>query len=416
MNDIDQIIKTFHRRNIELYRIVINQFNNYNIVLSPNCEPSIDVYDNSWLRLIFCYSANKIGYIDVPSGSATAIEYILANYINNNQHIAINSILSNSEVFPYTKPAANTDKCQYEFQGFKYYYQSILYNYNYYRSRGFNITYAQHTRFAHKVSVYSNNSYNYSCSEKYENIIYYTSKNLIAKNIYNEKTNATAAYLDLEANCEKDEDKHLENITMSSLQGYVKFPGTIVHVMSEYFCKCLKGSSILSHQSFIKKDDIGKQIVSPHISLLDTPPAVYDSEGIFKNTKTLISNGVLENLICSLESSILLGVSPGNATVSFFSSAAVEDHSRIILTSTLPTCKISHAESCSIIEVLPPGFSFDSVSGLVSAKLLGTDIHGNLHIYVFHETIKSFFEKARYQSEKSLCIGKTQVPELTLLY
>ena len=72
---------------------------------------------------------------------------------------------------------------------------------------------------------------------------------------------------------------NVEDLQLSekTLSGIIFLPADVFQFFCLYLITSLNGSLILSGQSFLKKQDLGKKVFTSHLSIYDSPQSIMDT-------------------------------------------------------------------------------------------------------------------------------------------
>lgn len=205
-------------------------------------------------------------------------------------------------------------------------------------------------------------------------------------------------YVDCIAKPLNVEDLQLSEKTLS---GIIFLPADVFQFFCLYLITSLNGSLILSGQSFLKKQDLGKKVFTSHLSIYDSPQMKYpyatlDAEGSPLVEKELINHGYFNEALCDVVSAAELGCSAGNAfyNAQQMSVAVIPSVVKLLFNDVDSfdydmnrSCDVRHIEA-----ILPPGVQFNFSTGVISGMFVGRDmISGTKYAYPFHQHIATFF-------------------------
>lgn len=393
MELINNVEHVLHNLKINEYRILLHSLHKYTVLLQAGSIIKTENVNDRWFQLL-CIANEKLIYLNFPICEPDVFENLLSSCLAHNVQ-ASNTDSIDLNLLPQVAKEA-TPLVFSE----KKYLKHICNEEEWAKNNGYNILSTQHIHLNHTITAKTATTC--CASEIVENQVLLSAwLEGGVQSVYADNILTVASYRELINRLGKPLNAEDLQLSEKPLSGIIFLPADVFQFFCLYLITSLNGPLILSGQSFLKKQDLGKKVFTPHISLYDSPQIKYpyatlDAEGSPLVEKKLINHGYFNEALCDIVSAAELGCSAGNA---FYNaqkmSVAVIPSVVKLLFNDIDSFDYDMNQSCDVrhIEaILPPGIQFNFSTGVISGTFVGHDmISDTKYAYPFHQHIASFF-------------------------
>lgn len=393
MDLINNVEYVLHNLNINEYRILLHSLHKYTVLLQAGSIIKTETVNDRWLQLL-CIANEKLTYLTFPICAPDVFRILLSSCLAHNVQDGNTASIDLSLLPQVAKEA--TPSVFSEKEHLKHIYNEEEWA----KDSGYNILSTQHIHLKHTISAKTATT---RCtSEIVENQVLLSAwLEGGVQSVYADSTLTAVSYRELINRLGKPLNVEDLQLSEKTLSGIIFLPADVFQFFCLYLITSLNGSLILSGQSFLKKQDLGKKVFTSHLSIYDSPQMKYpyatlDAEGSPLVEKELINHGYFNEALCDVVSAAELGCSAGNAfyNAQQMSVAVIPSVVKLLFNDVDSfdydmnrSCDVRHIEA-----ILPPGVQFNFSTGVISGMFVGRDmISGTKYAYPFHQHIATFF-------------------------